>query len=337
MTILINNETARYFVQVLCSKVIERIKLSFNSFNSSFTECVRNHSFNRISIYTQPITNDINPDCSQHTAEGKCKYTINSVTLSDGTDHTFTDSEFIRCQHDDWGGAIDLTNGGTLIIQRCIFDRCSCTQRGGAVSFRGNGKCTQEDVLYTNCSSSVAGGAFNSLLAGAYPTHHQKACIYIGSTSTYYAHFAVEYSPDVIIDSNIYIGGRATDAENRWVGAVANLHARDSIVYKNCLFLDGKGYGAGGLSFLDVYTLPEATLTVKFCFFHNNFGTDGTAREIFFDIYTSDNAREDLIIHSFSSTPNNKVYLRKYAKEYDWLPQVKFQYSTQIYNHSLER
>ena len=100
-----------------------------------------------------------------------------------------------------------------------------------------------------------------------------------------------------------------------------NHHGKGPIVYSNCLFSQGKAACCGGLSCLGNNTISEATLTVKFCFFDNNFGTDGTAREIYFDGNTSSNAREDLIIHSFSATPGSIVYIQNDPSlGRDWLP-----------------
>ena len=238
----------------------------------------------------------------------------------DGTEHTFTDTLF-TCKNDNGcGGAIDPTNGGTLIIKRCIFDSCSCSERGGAVSYRGEGTCSQEDNLYAHCMATDASGAFNSFETLTHALHHQKRCMYLNSEAKHYGHFCIEYSQHTLVDSNIYIHVVSL-GDLPWArGTVVNHHAQGPIVYSDCLFSDGKAVYSGGLTFLGEYTTNTASFSVKFCFFLNNFGTDGTAREIYFDGNTTHNANKDRIIHSFSATPGSSVFVENEStQDKDWL------------------
>ena len=303
------------FYGILCSGLTSITKLFFTSSNSSFTECVRRHS----SLHHSG-SNDY-PSCPPgKLISGRCSYKTKGPTLSGSGTFIFSHTDFTICKHSDnggYGGAIDCT-GGDLTIKRCSFVQCSCSNRGGAVSFRSTGTCTQEDNLYRSCWSDYSSGAFDSWDTSKYPHHNQKRCKYIDNHSTYYAHISIEYSSGTIMNSNIYIHGRS-DATRR-AGTVVNYHSKNSVAYTNCLFSDGKAYNSGGLSFLGSHTANSATLTVKFCFFINNFGTDGTAREIYFDTYTSSNARENLIIHSLSATPGSTLYIQNNpSKGQDWL------------------
>ena len=237
----------------------------------------------------------------------------------DGKEHTFTDSLFRCSNNNGCGGAIDLTNGGNLIIQRCIFDTCSCSERGGAVSYRGDGKCTQENNLYTHCSSRVAGGAFNSFFEWHLPTHYQKACRYINSRSPYYAHMGIEYTPQSAISSNVFIRGTSSGTDSSWVGTVVNIHVQGSVMYSNCLFAEGEGYITGGLSFVGKNTSRETTVAVKFCFFLNNLNTNGLPCDIYFDGNTTSSVGLHSIIHSFAATPGGTVYIQNNPSQgQDW-------------------
>ena len=320
-----NDILKQYLLLCIFIKLIERNNFSFNSSNSSFTECTRKRSLNNNSNNKKPKSNNINPQCSHYTTEGKCIYNTQSVTLSDGQEHTFTDSEFIRCHHSGCGGAIDQTGGGTLIIKRCVFDTCSCTDRGGAVSFRRVGTCIQEDNLYTHCTSTEYTGGFNSYEIWNNVVHNHKRCTYIDSQAPYYGHFCIEFAEDAVIESNIHIHGRSDGSLH--AGTVVNYQAQGAIVHSNSLFVDGKAYNSGGLSFLGEYTSGSASLSVKFCFFFNNYATDNSAKEIYFDGNTTSRACKDLIIHSFTSTPNSKVFVPSdNPQDQDWLPLTIFHF-----------
>ena len=239
----------------------------------------------------------------------------------DGTEHDFRDSKFVRCFHSGSGGAIEQTNGGTLTITRCFFDTCSCTVRGGAVSFSGVGTCIQEENLYSHCSSTFCCGAFSSFEAQKEVVHKHKRCVYVHSQAPYYGHFCFEYSTDALIDSNIFIHTTSVGDAEWAIGTVVNYHEQGPIVYSNCIVSQGTALSSGGLSILGVYSSDAASLTVKFCFFINNFGTDNSAREIYFDTYLSDRATQDSIIHSVSATPGSSVFVQnKSPKDQEWLP-----------------
>ena len=304
---------------MLCSDLTEKTKFSFISSNSSFSECVRQYHLIQYNIFNQK--ND-NPSCpASQIVSGRCKYFQIRPSLSGSGLYIFTDTDFLHCEvtgNSCFGGAIDCRTGD-LTIQRCSFASCYSEFRGGAVSFQSSRLCTQEDNLYAECWSDDSSGAFDSWDTSKYPHHSHKRCKYIDSHSTYYAHFAIEYSPDAMIESNIYIHGRSDGTY--YAGSVVNFQAQGAIVYSNSLFVDGEASNSGGLSFLGFYTSDSATLSVKFCFFLNNFGADDTAREIYFNGDTSRNAREDLIIHSFSATPGSTVFIQnKSPQDKDWLP-----------------
>ena len=301
------------FYGILCSGLTEKTRLSFTSSNSSFYECLRSNTY------------CIFPARNHHLSFAHSVSNMELITSHqdphDGKEHTFTDT-FFKCKNDNGcGGAIDLTNGGDLVIQRCIFDKCSCTERGGAVSYQGDGKCTQEENLYIYCSSSVAGGAFNSLLENHYPLHYQKGCTYIGSSSLYYAHMGIEFTPETIIDSNRFIRGTMTGTDAAWVGIVVNVHTKGSINYSNCLFSEGNGLITAGLSFIGSGTSEDAIFEVKYCFFNNNYKINEIPYEIYFNEYTSSQADQNNIIYCLSATPNSKVFVQnKTPQDQDWLP-----------------
>ena len=272
--------------------------------------------------YSVQVTND-NPTCpSSQTISGRCTYHTTGPSLSGNGPFLFTDTDFIECQHpgsNSFGGAIDCTSGD-LTIMRCSFVKCYTGRRGGAVSFQSTGLCLQEDNLYFGCTCGTHSGAFDSLVVEKHPRHDQKRCSFIHNTATtYYGHYCLEYPSIVNVDSNIFIHGRSTGTDH--AGTVINYHSQQPVLYSNCVFVDGLAYNSGGLSFLSYDNYRDAAFSVNFCFFSNNYNTNGLAYEIYFDGYTSTKARKDYIVHSFSATKNSKVFIQnKSPQEQDWLP-----------------
>ena len=268
------------------------------------------------------FTNEDNPSCpSVHFHSGRCIYYQSRPSLSGSALFIFTDTDFIECEvygDDSYGGAIDCT-AGDLIIKRCSFMQCFCSNRGGAVSFRSSGLCTQEDNIYSSCSTDGWSASFDSWDIQKGPSHNHRRCKYLNSyTQADYGHTCIEYSVGINIDSNIYIHGRT--GGNTYPGTVVHHHTKKPLLFSNCLFTDGQAQQSGGLSLLAGDNTNSAMLTVKFCFFFNNYGKDNTAREIYFDSTTTINAQKELIIHSFSATPNSKVFIQNETpQDKDWL------------------
>ena len=307
----------------VCSGLTEKTKLSFIASNSSFNECVRNFSYIKYNIFNQK--ND-NPSCpSSQITSGRCTYYATRPYLSGSVSFLFTDTDFIRCEvtgDECFGGAIDCTSGD-LTLQRCSFTKCYSEFRGGAVSFQGSGLCTQEDNLYAECWSDDSSGAFDSWDTSHNPHHSHTQCTYIKSNSTYYGHFAIEYSSDALIDSNIFICAYATGTDSWSAGNIVNFHPQGSIVYSNTLFCSGISINTGGVSFLGELKSDTTSLSVKFCFFVNNKNTVGPPYEIYFDEHTSCRAKRDLIIHSFSATSLTTVHIHNTNDaDNNWLSQI---------------
>ena len=300
------------FYGILCSGLTDKTKLSFIASNSSFIECVMKHKSHSHNTYSSSSLSlkfnslvSTHRDSSHHSPD-------------DSKTHMFIDTVFTFQEHSGSGGAIDQTNGGTLVIQRCIFDSCSCTVRGGAVSYRGDGYCIQKENLYFNCSCSAHSGAFDSSLEPSQTHHIHTLCRYIDNHASYYSHSCIEFSPDAYMHSNIYIHGISNGQGH--AGTVVNYHSNGPIVYSNCVFFDGNAFNGGELSFMSFHSDWEATYSVKFCFFSNNYNTNRLPYEIYFDRNTSSYAQQELILHCFSTTQNSKVYLEGTSSPArDWL------------------
>ena len=145
----------------------------------------------------------------------------------------------------------------------------------------------------------------------------------MNSEANYYGHSCLEFSQEAVIDSNIYIHAESPGDISWARGTVVNHQAQGPIIYSDCIFSQGTAGYSGGLSFLGEYRSDSASLSVKFCFFLNNFGKDGTAREIYFDGNTSSNANKDLILHCFSATPGSSVFVEnELTQDKDWLSQT---------------
>ena len=274
----------------------------------------------RRSSFSPFLSNDYSLCPSEQFNSGRCVYRITGPSLSDGGPFIFTDSDFIDCrvtESDSYGGAINCISGD-LSLKRCTFIECSAGYRGGAVSFKSSGSCAQEDNLYLRCSAGHASGAFDSFEPPNQPTHSHMRCRYISITSRYHAHLSIEYSPDSLIHSNVYVGGESDGYAD--AGTVVNYHSTGSIVYSNCLFCNGKAPYSGGLSFMSFYANWVVTYSAKFCFFSNNYNTDDLPYEIYFDRNTSSYAKENLIIQCLSITPNSEVFLQGSSSPHNnWL------------------
>ena len=170
-----------------------------------------------------------------------------------------------------------------------------------------------------SCSAEYYTGAFDSFDSSKNPYHNLRRCKFINSyAKNYYAHTCIEYSSEIRVDSNIYIHRRSS--ENGGAGTVVNWRLQGSTVYSNSLFVDGNAYKSGGLSFPSFQFYSSAEFFVKSCFFLDNYGTDNTAKEIYFDGNTSSNANKNRILHSFTATIDSKVYIQSNpSKDQDWL------------------
>ena len=129
---------------------------------------------------------------------------------------------------------------------------------------------------------------------------------------------ASSFHQNSLIDSNIYIHARSTGT--RHAGTVVNYYMQGSIVHSNSLFIDGKAHNTGGVSFLGEFRSDTTSLSIKFCFFMNNYDLNGNPREIYFDQSTSSKASQNAIIQSFSLTPGSTVYYQNNPSQgNDWL------------------
>ena len=278
------------------------------------------HPHYRFNHFTHENSN--NPPCSSETISGRCTYCITGPSLSGGGPFIFTDTDFIECKVTEgecFGGAIDCTSGH-LTIKRCSFKQCHSNYRAGAVSFRSNGMCVQEDNCYLSCSSGFRTGAFDSWDTHKYPSHDHKRCKYMdNSAQNTYPHSCLEYSSSIKIDSNIYIHGKSSREDRACT--VVNYHSKNAVVYANCLFSNQDAINTGGLSFMSSFADWIASYSVKFCFFSNSFNADSPTYEIYFDTKSSSYAKQELIVHCFSLTPNSKVFLQNQSpQEENWLP-----------------
>ena len=265
-----------------------------------------------------------NPSCPlDQFHSGRCIYYQYRPSLSGSSRYLLTDTDFLECEvygDESYGGAVDCLEGD-LTVQRCSFVKCYSEYRAGALSFQSNGMCVQEDNCFYHCSSGAWGGAFDSYDSTKLSQHNQRQCRFFNNHSPYYAHFCIEFSPMITVDSNIYIHGRSDGAD--YGGTVVNYHSHGPTVYYNCLFADGKASYTGALSFLAFTTHYDVSFIVKFCFFRNNFGIDNTVREIYFDQYMGIKADQSNIMHCISATPNSRVYVQNQSqKDKDWLLQT---------------
>ena len=291
------------------------MKISFTSFNSSFSECVRTF-VGYFSLFNSQ--SQCKPDCTD------ISFGTETVSLPSSVEYKFTSCTWNQGVSSP-GGAISSTKAGaSLRVNECIFTECSVTEAkqsgeavlGGGIFVKGIQSIDVDASCFIGCSAprksdnAGAGGVcLNSISSSITIQHSLFLSCFTGSSG-----------------AGVYIFGcTTTDVDAQTVNNCRFLFCNASgvsadgasgMVYKNsvspgfcdCYFYKSNAENGGAL-YLDYSYYSDDTYYVRFCFFNQNTASKGT--DICFRIQPSDSP----LFHCLSTSDGTKIY-RGYD---DWL------------------
>lgn len=173
-----------------------------------------------------------------------------------------------------WGGAINLTNCNSVLIENCVFEDCDnavanmiqlsgCTDvtfRG--CSFLGNDRSASRAVNVDASGTSGSRILFENCDFGCNATDAAGGALLVGASSF------------VEVNSCTFSGNVA----NTGRGGAIHLAVGGNLVLNNCNFIDNTSFSttsrdAGGAIFVDGVSSTPTTLLVNGCNFYENRGT----------------------------------------------------------------
>ena len=304
------------FYGTLCSGLTDKTILSFISSNSSFSECMRTHLHRSLSLQNAArYLEKTLLEEETHTSE-------TAFTLRIGKKYTMKSCYWKDCSNDATGGAISYSSSyatsDSLLVQSCIFISCRSTRNaGGAISVTNIGTVTTENSYFEGCQCAYilgdcGGGA---IYWGDVTTQPMiRVCNFIrcvagdegGALSTrtkaLIEHFVMQNSQ--IIQCN----GTNDDGGGILFGGCLHYLGCTGILFTGCWC---KLHG--GALYSDCFNSYSSPL-IRFCFFTQNIAQLNIAH----DCYTDRSGSIIPILHSFSTTQNNRVH--PYSNEDNWLP-----------------
>ena len=290
--------------------------LSFTSSNSSFSECMRRHQ--HLSLFLQNAARYLDETMLEnetHTSE-------TAFTLRTRKSYTMKSCIWKDCSNAATGGAISYSSSSatsdSLLIQSCSFISCKSTQNaGGAISVTNIGTVTTENSYFEGCQCAhiirdCGGGA---IYWGTVITQPMiRVCDFIrcvagdegGALSTrtkaLNEHFVLQDSR--IIKCN----GTNDDGGGIVFGGGLYYLGCTGILFTGCWC---KLHGGALIS--DCFNSYSSSL-IRFCFFTQNTAQSNQGH----DCYTFSTGSIIPILHSFSTTQNNRVYPS--SNENNWFP-----------------
>ena len=298
----------------LFSGLTQKVRLSFTSSNSSFTECARQHflslTFNFQSCTTSPYTN--------------CKFTqTEHPTISSLA--TLTSCLFTSLSSTGNGGAILFTLTGTLTISYSLFERCSVNvssvkpNGGGAVCVE-SGYLVASSNSFLRCSSSYYAGG---LIADKQCTSSTvSSCTFYECTAFRGAALITYFHPSSSVVSSRFL---CCSVDNVGGGIYHNSDLQSSsFILSDCLFAfnsadyttdEYKTRGGGGF---EDFKEGEYSSYYSYSFFHGNVATKEDGHDIAV-VYNS--LPESNITHCFTTT-SIKSFWNINKHEVRWLPEA---------------
>ena len=293
---------------------IQNTRVSFTSFTSSFSECVRKHH------HISSISNDIS--CTS-TPYVDCP-TMERVSLSSTEDASFTNCNFISCNngkdtHQEHGGAIsyDVSNGN-LLVSSCYFSDCiAYSMDGGAIDARNTDSVTVSLSSFVHCVTHTT-----SLASGGGGIHFYKIqqpfidhCIFLFCESAddaggmgIYDSFGSE--DDFIYECCcVYCAGNHPSSSGGG-GLMISSPACD-IECSDCLFCHCHSAWMGGALFFYYPNSARKYCRFTFCFLEGNSAPAGN------DAYFNEWTPTQPFLYCFSLTPGSRIFPGSHDN--DWL------------------
>ena len=245
-----------------------------------------------------------------------------AFTLRTGKSYTMKSCIWKDCSNDATGGAISYSSSSatsdSLLVQSCSFISCKSTEKeGGAISVTNIGTITTENSYFEGCQCAhilgdCGGGAiwWNSVITQPMI----RVCDFIrcvsgdegGALSTrtnvFNEYFVVQNSR--IIRCN----GTNDDGGGILLGGHRNYLGCTGILFTGCWCIRH-----GGALYSDCFNSYSSPL-IRFCFFTQNTAQSNLGH----DCYTVDAGSIIPLLHCFTTTTSNRVYPS--SNENNWLP-----------------
>ena len=301
------------FYGIICSGLTSKMKRSFISSNSSFTECLRKDG---PSLYFLSNSNVNDDNCRTN-----CTFDDHQVSLPStvaDAEYEFFSCTWKQCS-ESCGGAILCTycTGSSLTVTRCYFSSCTCSEiHGGAIYASQISTFYCLSSFFYDCHSyALDGGGIQSIEITQ--CNSFKDCFFVSNSAARYGgglvvadikttscdcSFSAVVSDCRFLENNAEQGG--------------GLHMRPSIdthYICNSLISCNNATSGGGLQFWNDVLQSVSFPSFSFLFFSSNSATDGNDIQIggtnLFSVRS--------FAHCFSSTRTQRIYPNK---DVDWLP-----------------
>ena len=305
--------------RIRCSSLTKKTHLSFHSFNSIFSDCVRySHIISSSSFLPSHDNSQDSPVTSQTFNSKKCSFSSGS--------HAFTTCSWDNNGLTSKGGAIHIAFSDsrpslTLTIDKCTFLHCHepGTVDGGAVHARYIGAASVSDSFFYDCACGSntghegAGICFDAI--SQQPSIIR--CTFISCTTAddgggcgvWFSKADSVYA----LASCVCIECKGTHVDNSQGGGIMIAHNTDPITCTNCLLSACETKCQGGGIWIN-YPTGKSIKAMTFCFFHENKSPSG--KDICFFEYSRNTQP---ILYSFSS---NRASGRVDGGPDTWLPRA---------------
>ena len=319
---------------IICSGLTAKTKLSFTSFNSSFTECVRKHTPLPLSLY------DLSSNNSDSSCRDSCLFTLNPLTLSSSA--TFASCVWRNCKADYGGGIyLNVSNSGvSLTVTKSEFHSCEADPyRGGGIYVEGIGSLQVRDSLFHKCSAGgfddYGGGGIEVNTCGEYPLIEDTSFISCqsGSDGAGMGIWSPPFYHKTCLLNSRFVSCRAAPFGNDNDGASLMVWNSSALIcISNSIFAHSHSEYRGGAVTQYIFNNASHSSSIHlflFCFFKDNSAEFKPGNDVYFHDWIPSNP----FLHCFSTTQEYRISYyssRDYHFDKDnWLPYtIIYIYST---------
>ena len=303
------------------------VNFFLHSFNSSFSECVRNRSFPKQSSSLNTVCNPDYKKCWKEVNFIDVNKTILPSTSTGNYDFSFC--EWNRCSSDTNGGGICCTtSSSTLSLSDCSFYSCSASNDGGGAYISSASTASFERCSFLFGSALSSGNENGGAgICGRSITNS----IWVSSCSFFSGHvnddgagillFSCTFDQSLVCSSCRYLYGKGTLSQDAGGAGFRFYLITPTPSISNCMFAFNSAKNRGG-GIDSISTTDHHTNLILFCFFYRNSATHGS--DIFLYL-NHDQPYSDSVVYSFtleSSSPflsYTKVWGYYTDSDNDWL------------------
>ena len=304
-----------------CPGLTKKTKLLFTSSNSSYNECVRNHSSSKM-FSSLLQSNECEQDCEGQDLRNQ------NVILDASATHTFKSCSWKDCSGTK-GPAISFQSktGSSLTVDKCSFDSCTSTSSlrqdgGGAINAYNVKAVSIISSLFHSCkcTSTQKSGTGNNRSGGGMLLHSVtetplvKMCMFISCEALDDAGglgiFSCGSNINIFaVQDSQFISCYCNDSSGAFEFQSSTCKVCSSCLYCKC------SSKSGGASFIRFGTLASLA-AISFSLYKDNESNIG--KDLYFD-----SATKGVIFHSFTTaTDSGRVrFTTSSSAPDDWLPQ----------------